>query len=230
MAIHDWAEEHRPREKLLQHGAGMLSDAEIIAILLRTGQKGRSALEIASGLLARHDGLAGLARLDARQLTETPGLGPAKTAFWLASLELGRRLLRAELTQRDLFTDTVTVRRYLTGRLRDQVREQFMVLYLNQANRLIADDVLSQGTVDQTAVYPRELAKRALELNASAIIVAHNHPAGGTRPSEADLQLTQRLQRALQTLEIRLLDHIIIAGAHSISLRETTSLFRGFEN
>lgn len=226
VAIHQWAEEHRPREKLLKLGAEQLSDAELLAILLRTGRRGGSALTLAQQLLAEYGGMGELARASSHQLQQTPGMGPVKAAEWLACLELGRRTLKADLKQRDLLTDIPGVLQYVTSLLRHREREAFIALFLNQGNRLIRHVVLCEGTVNVTVVHPRELVRQALECNAVAVIVAHNHPAGSLRPSEDDLALTRRLRTALASVDIRLLDHLIVAGPHAVSLRASTALFK----
>lgn len=221
----EWAYEHRPREKLLTHGAHALSDAELIAVLLRTGNRGQSALDLAHQLLERHGGLGELARMPANSLLATPGLGPGKVSQWLACLELGKRVLKADLRKRDLLCASEAASRYVISRLRNEPREVFMAIYVNQANHLISDGILSEGTVNQTVVYPRELVKKALELDATGVIVAHNHPAGTLKPSLEDIEMTHRLISALNAVDIRLLDHFIVGGNAALSLRKTTRLF-----
>jgi DNA repair protein RadC len=225
MAMHEWAKEHRPREKLLNEGAAMLSDAELIAVLLRTGRRGESALEMARHLLDAHGGLGELAGAPATRLLAQPGLGPGKVSQWLASIELGKRVIKAELRKRDLLTESDAAAQYVISRLRHEQREVFLALYVNQANHLITDSVLSEGTVNQAVVYPRELVRKALEVNATGVIVAHNHPAGTLKPSLDDIELTHRLLQALNAVDIRLLDHFIVGGNATVSLRRSTRLF-----
>jgi DNA repair protein RadC len=226
MAIYQWAEEHRPREKILSHGPSTLSDAELLALLLRTGSAGQSALDIAKRLLQTFGGLGEMARASHQALLAQTGIGPGKLAQWLACLEIGQRTVRAALLELDLLTDADTTQRYLIGRLRNRNEEIFLALFLNQANRLISDEIMSSGTVNEAAVYPRQIIKRALELNASNVIVAHNHPSGSLQASMADLELTNRLIQAMALVDIRLLDHVIVAGPAALSLRQSTRLFR----
>jgi DNA repair protein RadC len=226
MAIHEWPEEHRPREKLIQQGAASLSDAELLAILLRTGTKGRSALDMAKHLLSHFKGIGELARTPRNLFVDQPGLGPSKFAEWQACLELGRRVLKAPLPNRNLLTESALTQNYLIATLRARNEECFVALFLNQANQLVHDEIMFTGTVNETAVHPRSVVKRALELNATGVIVAHNHPSGTLRASIADLEMTDRLNKALATVDIRLLDHIIVAGPRCLSLRETTGLFK----
>lgn len=220
MAITDWPAEHRPRERLLTTGAAQLSDAELLAILLRTGRRGRSAVECGAELLARFGGLRPLlAATHGGSLIDT-GLGPAARATLQAALELSRRNLLAGLRERDALASPASVRAFLAAWLRDRSIEIFAGLFLDSQNRLIAAEELFRGTLTQTSVYPREVVRRALELNCAAIIVAHNHPSGVAEPSAADRLLTGSLKSALGQLDIPVLDHLIVGAERCFSFAE----------
>lgn len=213
MAISDWPEGERPRERLLTHGAAALSDAELLAIYLRVGVRGKSAVDLARELLGRFDGqLQALAEAPLGMLASVPGIGQAKAAQLKASFELARRALGQELRSRDTLSSPGQVRDWLKLRLGNQAREIFLVLWLDAQNRLVASEDLFTGTLTQTAVYPREVVKSALAHNAAAAILAHNHPSGVAEPSRADEMITQTLKEALALVDVRLLDHFIIAG------------------
>lgn len=213
MAITDWPDDQRPRERLLAQGAAALADAELLAIFLRVGVKGMSAVDLARTLLARFDhSLARLAAATPQQLTEVNGIGPAKAAQLVATLELARRGLREELRVRQPLSAPAAVRDWLRLRLAPLHHEVFIALWLDAQNRLIADEELFRGTLTQTSVYPREVVKRALGNNAAAVILAHNHPSGVAEPSSADELLTRALKQALVLVDVRLLDHFIVAG------------------
>ncbi len=220
MAISGWPSEQRPRERLLAGEAARLSDAELLAVLLRTGLRGRSAVELGSELLAEYGGLRGLLAARQEQALARPGLGPARWALLQASVELSRRSLREELRSRDSLQSPRAVRDFLALWLRDRRFEVFAGLFLDSQNRLIASEELFRGTLTQTAVYPREVARRALELNCAGIILAHNHPSGVAEPSAADRMLTDALRSALRPLDIPVLDHLIVAGNHCFSFSE----------
>ncbi|MFL0797767.1 MAG: DNA repair protein RadC [Cellvibrionaceae bacterium] len=224
MAITDWPAEDRPREKLLTRGAEALTDAELLAIFLRVGCAGKSAVDLARDLLHEFGGLGGLFKTSRTRFCQTQGMGPAKYAQLQAVLEMARRHFREEMAQQPVFDSPSSVHQYLSLRLKTACREQFLCLFLDNQHRLIADEVLFTGTIDGAAVYPREVARRALELNAVAMIVAHNHPSGLAEPSVADQQITQQLVRALELIDIRLLDHIIVAGSQMVSLAERGDL------
>jgi DNA repair protein RadC len=217
--IRDWPVEQRPRERLLAGGPGALSDAELLAVLLRTGTAGKHAVELARELLAESGGLRGLicAESGARG---SPGIGPARRAQLQAAVELARRSLREELSSRDALASPAAVREFLALWLRDRGHEVFAGLFLDAQNRLIAAEELFRGTLTQTAVYPREVARRALELNSAALILAHNHPSGVAEPSAADRLLTQALKAALSQLDVPVLDHLIVAGNRCFSFAE----------
>lgn len=213
MAITDWPDDQRPRERLLEQGAAALSDAELLAIFLRVGVKGMSAVDLARSLLARFDNsLARLAGATPRELTRVNGIGPAKAAQLVATLELTRRGLREELRARPALSSPGAVRDWLRLALAPLHHELFIALWLDAQNRLIADEELFRGTLTQTSVYPREVVKRALARNAAAVILAHNHPSGVAEPSAADELLTQSLKQALALVDVRIVDHFIVAG------------------
>ena len=220
MAINQWPAAERPREKLLQRGASALSDAELLAIFLRTGVRGRSAIELARDLLAQFGGLVPLLAADQQAFCAGKGLGAAKYAQLQAVIELARRYLREQLSAQPVFTSPGQVREYLAMRLRGYQREVFALLLLDNQHRLLDCVELFQGTVDGASVHPREVVKLALQRNAVAVIAAHNHPSGVAEPSRADIAITRRLQDALQLVDIRLLDHLIVAAGQVISLAE----------
>jgi DNA repair protein RadC len=213
MAITDWPDDQRPRERLLALGPGALADAELLAIFLRVGVKGMSAVDLARALLAHFDNsLARLAAATPQELIAINGIGPAKAAQLVATLELARRGLREELRQPAMLNAPGTVRDWLRLRLAPLHHEVFLALWLDAQNRLIADEELFRGTLTQTSVYPREVVKQALARNAAAVIFAHNHPSGAAEPSSADELLTRTLKQALALVDVQLVDHFIVAG------------------
>ena len=212
MAIKDWPAAERPREKLLQQGAQALTDAELLAIFLRTGVAGQSAVALAQSLLEHFGSLHALLNADQATFTRARGLGTAKYVQLQATLEMARRYFEQPLREGLIVSQPEQVARWLQHQFSDQSRECFMVLFLDTQHRLIHHDTLFFGTVNEAPVYPREVARRALEHNASALIVAHNHPSGSIQPSQADLAITRQLNQALNLLDIRLLDHFIIAA------------------
>jgi DNA repair protein RadC len=218
--IRAWPAEERPRERMLSKGAAALSTTELLALVLRSGGPGTSALELARRLLARHGALTGLLATAAEQLVLVPGLGPAKAAALLAVMELARRAQWEKLERKALLGRPQAVKDYLCLLLQGRPQEVFVVLFLDSQNRLIRADELFHGTLNQTAVYPREVVRRALELNAAAVILAHNHPSGIAEPSQADRVLTDALRAALRHLDMPVLDHIIVAGGCSYSFAE----------
>jgi DNA repair protein RadC len=220
MSINDWPLAERPREKLLERGAAALSDAELLAIFLRTGVRGRSAVDLARDLLARHDGLRGLLDADTRACLEFPGLGAAKYAQLQAALELGRRYLETTLQRSDPLTSPAVTGQYLTARLRPYEREVFACLFLDNRHRVIRFEELFFGTIDSAVVEPREVVRAALRVNAAAVILAHNHPSGVAEPSRADERLTRSLREALALIGVRVLDHIIVGEGATVSLAE----------
>src|SRR5712692_7418617 len=219
MAITDWPLQARPRERLHALGAGSLADAELLAILLRTGIKGKSAVDVARQLLGRFGSVSALLEAGADNLTETPGLGSAKLAQLQAALELARRALREEISSRDALSSPRAVRDYLRLALAGREQEVFVVLLLDAQHRVIASEELFRGTLTQTSVYPREVVKCALKHNAAAIF-AHNHPSGVAEPSHADEILTRSLKAALALVDIQVLDHFIVAGSRTMSFAE----------
>jgi DNA repair protein RadC len=218
MPITDWPAAERPREKLLARGAAVLTDAELLAIFLRTGLAGRTAVDLARDLLGRFGSLRGVLRAR-REECAVPGFGEAKYAQLQAALEIARRNLAEALAGRQALKDPAAVRRLLQARLRDREHEIFAALFLDNQHRVIAFDELSQGTIDGASVYPREVIKAALRHGAAAVIFAHNHPSGVAEPSSADRTLTERLKNALAQVDIRVLDHFVV-GEQVVSFAE----------
>lgn len=224
MAFKDLPADTLPREKLLARGVGALSDAELLAILLRTGLAGCSVLQMAQALLEQFGGLAGLLNASAQDLGRTKGLGPAKRAEMLAVMELAKRATAQQLRSREVFTSPEAVKHYLQLQLGHRPHEIFAVLFLDSQNRLIAMEEMFRGTLSQTSVYPREVALRALHHHAAGVILSHNHPSASLQPSAADHALTRTLQSALALLEVRVLDHIIVGQGGSYSMAEAGTL------
>lgn len=220
MSIKTLPADARPREKLLARGPQALADAELLALLLRTGVAGTGVLQLAQGLLADFGGLRGLMHASPGDLARVRGLGPAKRAELAAVLEIARRAMAAELAERPVFDAPQTVRQYLSLQLAHLAHEVFAVLFLDHQHRLLAMEELFRGTLSQTSVYPREVVKRALALNASAVILAHNHPSGLAEPSRADEFLTQSLKSALALVDVRVLDHMVVGAADVVSFAE----------
>lgn len=219
MSIKHWPEGERPREKLLARGASALSEAELLAILLRTGTQGMSAVELARSLLQTYGGLGGVMRASAADLTRHKGMGEAAYTQFAAVLEIGRRVLGEELRQQPLFASPQALADYLRLRIGGEAVEIGLLLFLDGANRLIAEHEAARGTVNESTVYIREVAALALRHHAAAVVFAHNHPAGSTAPSAADRQFTRRLAAALDLLDIRLLDHFIVTRQEAVSFR-----------
>lgn len=213
MAISDWPEGERPRERLLAHGPEALSDAELLAIYLRVGVRGKSAVDLARELLQRFDGsLSRLAEGTLSEMATVSGIGMAKAAQLKASFELARRALTQEMASRDTLASPGKVRDWLRLKLATRQHEIFMALWLDAQNRLIKAEELFSGSLTQTSVYPREVVKTALAHNAAAVILAHNHPSGISEPSRADEMLTRNLKEALAMVDVKVLDHFIVAG------------------
>lgn len=213
MSITDWPEDERPRERLLARGAAVLSDAELLAIFLRVGVRGKSAVDLARELLGRFGSLNRLFSASLDELATVPGMGPAKYAQLQAVLEMSRRALSEAMKQGDALSTPAAVRDYLRLQLAGLPYEVFYALWLDAQNRLIAAEELFHGTLTQTSVYPREVVKRALAHNAAAVVLAHNHPSGVAEPSSADEFLTRELKQALALVDVRVLDHFIVAGS-----------------
>lgn len=220
MTIKDWPAAERPRERLLAHGPQALSDAELIALFLRTGLAGRTALDLARDGLARFHSLGGLLAAAPSELAAMPGFGPAKSTQLQAVLELARRSLREDVRRDTVLGSPGAVRDYLRLTLARREHEVFMALFLDAQNRLLAAEELFRGTLTQTSVYPREVVKRALAFNAAAVIFAHNHPSGVAEPSRSDELLTSGLKQALTLVDVRVLDHLIVAGSAMVSFAE----------
>lgn len=220
MAITDWPEGERPREKLLQQGVAVLSDAELLAIFLRVGVTGKSAVDLARDLLTRFGSLNGIFAASLTELSELKGIGESKYAQLQAIFEMSRRALSEQLQARDVLSSPQQVRDYLCLKLGSLSREVFMVLFLDAQNRALAQEELFSGTLTQTSVYPREVVKRALHYNAASVIFAHNHPSGIAEQSRADELLTTALKQALALVDVRVLDHFIVAGNTTLSFAE----------
>ncbi|MES9899776.1 MAG: DNA repair protein RadC [Sedimenticola sp.] len=220
MAITDWPADERPRERLIKHGPAALSDAELLAIFLRTGVKGRTAVDLARDLLDEHKGLRNLLAADQHHFCRSHGLGIAKYVQLQATLEMGRRHLREVLQRDSTLTSPQQTRDYLQSRLSHHLNEVFACLFLDNRHRVIEYEELFQGTIDGAGVHPREVVRRALAHNAAAVILAHNHPSGVAEPSLADEKITRRLQEALALVDVRVLDHIIVGTGEMTSLAE----------
>jgi DNA repair protein RadC len=218
--VKDLPADMRPREKLLARGPASLADAELMALLLRTGVAGQGVLQLAQALIEHFGGLAGLLNADAHALGEIKGLGPAKSAEILAVLEIARRVLAQQLTARPVFDSPQRVKDYLALHLAALDHEVFAVVFVDAQHRLIAMETMFRGTLAHTSVHPREVVKRALALNAAAVLLAHNHPSGSAEPSRADELLTQSLRSALQLVDVRVLDHLVVGQGHVISFAE----------
>ena len=220
MLLKDLPQEARPREKLLSRGPAALSDAELLALLLRSGIQGKNVLQLAQELVDRFGGVAGLLHTPAEALKTVKGLGPAKRAELVAVLELARRALAQQLTQKPLFNTPQAVRDYLQLQLGGLHHEVFAVLFLDSQHRLIALEEMFRGTLTQTSVYPREVVKQALTLNASSVVLAHNHPSGTAQPSRADEALTHTLKAALALVDVQVLDHFVVTASQAVSMAE----------
>jgi DNA repair protein RadC len=219
MRISDWPLAERPRERLLAKGAAALSDAELVAVLLRSGVRGKSAVDLARDLLTQYDGVTHMLEAGA-ELETIRGLGPAKRAQFAAAIELARRSLQEKLKESAALTSPGAVRDYLRLRLASRKEEAFVCIWLDAQHRAIAIEEPFRGTLTQTSVYPREIVKAALRFNAAAVIFAHNHPSGVAQPSQSDELLTRNLKEALSLIEVKVLDHFIVAGNQAISFAE----------
>ena len=220
MLLKDLPLDARPREKLLARGPGALSDAELLALLLRTGLPGKNALQMGQELISTFGGVSGLLNTPAEALKKIKGLGPAKRAEIVAVLELARRALASQLQQKTVFSDPQAIRDYLQLQLGGRDHEIFAVMFLDTAHRLIVLEEMFRGTLTQTSVYPREVVVRALGLNAANVVFAHNHPSGTAQASRADEAITQTLKAALGLVDVRVLDHFIVTATSSVSMAE----------
>jgi len=220
MGIKDWPADQQPREKLLAHGAGELTDAELLAIFLRTGSPGKSAVDLAQDLLLEFTSLRALMQADCATFTQAKGLGNAKYAQLQAVLEMARRHTFEQLDRGDVLTSPEATRAYLSNQLRSYPYEVFACLFLDNQHHILEFEELSRGTIDGASVYPREVVKKALDHNAAAVIFAHNHPSGISEPSQADKMITDKLKQALSLMDIRVLDHFIIGDGMPYSFAE----------
>lgn len=220
MAITDWPASERPREKLLELGVEALSDAELLAIFLRVGVTGKSAVDLARDLLTQFGSLNGIFAAQLSELTQVNGIGSSKYAQLQAIFEMSRRALNEQMQLRDILSSPQQVRDYLCLRLGGLTREVFVVLFLDAQNRIVCTEEMFSGTLTQTSVYPREVVKRALHHNAASVIFAHNHPSGLAQQGHADELLTQQLKQALALVDVRVLDHFIVAGNTTLSFVE----------
>ena len=216
----DWPAAERPRERLQKHGVRALSDSELLAIFLGTGTRDSDVLALSRRCLTTFGGLAALLRAPRQDFCAIDGLGPARYAQLKAVVEMVRRSLGEELTERSLFDSPEAVRDFLKLQIGSKPHEVFLALFLDAQHRLLSAEELFRGTLAQTSVYPREVVKRALEINAAAVVFAHNHPSGAAEPSRADELLTTTLKTALQLVDIRTLDHFIVAGPTIYSFSE----------
>lgn len=220
MSIRDWPEQERPREKLLQFGETALSDAELLAIFLRTGVRGKSAIDLARDVISEFGNLAAVLSADRHRFCKAHGLGVAKYVQLQAVQEMSRRVLFAEFNRSDALTSPDAVRQFLTLKLRSLGHEVFTGLFLDNKHRVIEYRELFRGTLGSASVYPREVVKVCLELNAAAVIFAHNHPSGVAEPSDADVLITERLKEALALIDVRVLDHLIVGDGMPMSFAE----------
>lgn len=217
MKLQDWPVQERPREKLLARGAGALSDAELLAVFLSTGTRGRPVMQLARELLQEFGGVRGLLEADTATLLAAPGLGLARSAQLRAAVALTERCLQAGFERGDPMTDPAATGRFLKSKLRGYAREVFACLYLDNQHRLIRYEELFFGTIDGASVHPREVVKRVLFFNAAAVIFAHNHPSGIAEPSQADQRITDRLKSALLLVDVRVLDHMVVGDQQVVS-------------
>jgi DNA repair protein RadC len=218
--IMELPEDERPREKLLARGSGALTDAELLAIFLRTGVAGKSAIDLARDLLAELNGLQGLFSADQARFCAMKGLGPAKYVQAQAVLEMSRRYIASQMRRGTALTSPEATRAYLKAQLYHHPQEVFACLFLDNRHQVLRYEELFYGTIDGASVHPREVVRRALELRAAAVIFAHNHPSGVAEPSQADLRITQRLKDALALVDVRVLDHLIVGDGEGVSLAE----------
>lgn len=218
--ISSWPQAERPRERLLLNGAESLSDAELLAVLLQTGVRGKTALDLARELLLHFGGLVGIMAASRDELTSHSGVGLAKAVRFAAIKELSQRHMLEGIKSKDVLTSSSATREYLRAKFRDCQSEVFSCLFLNNQHHVVKLEELFRGTIDGAAVYPREVVKRCLYHNAAAVILAHNHPSGVAEPSQADIAITNKLKTALQTIEVRVLDHLVIGNSVVVSFAE----------
>ena len=221
MAITDWPTDERPREKLLERGAGALTDAELLALFLRTGSRGKSAVELGREIMVRFGSFSALLTATEKDLKAVKGIGIAKMTLLAAVMEISKRMLTEELNQQEIvLTSSDSVKRYLQLHFHNRKYEAFVILFLDVKNRLIEAKEMFKGTLTRTSVYPREVVKEALNLNAANVILSHNHPSGVPDPSRADIDLTRLLKDALMLVDVTVLDHIVVAGNNTCSFAE----------
>jgi DNA repair protein RadC len=220
MAITEWPSGERPRERLLARGAHGLSDAELLALLLRTGAGSKDGVQLARDLLTGFGSLRALLDAPIEELARQPGIGPAKAATLAAAIALAERYLACAVVREEVFGASADVRRYLRHRLGGRPREVFGALFLDAQHRLIVFRELFLGTVDSATVHPREVLRETLAVNAAALIFVHNHPSGVAEPSASDVRITERLRHALQLIDVRVLDHIVVSGTETVSMAE----------
>jgi DNA repair protein RadC len=220
MGINQWPENQRPRERLIKHGAGVLTDAELLAVFLRVGVKGKSAVDLGRDILCEFGSLQSLFNASLKDFSKLHGLGSAKYAQFQAVLELARRSLSENLQEHNPLSSPQAVKHYLQLSIGSKEYESFTVLFLDTKNNLICSEELFKGSLAHASVYPREVVKASLKHNAASLILAHNHPSGSCDPSSADLSLTQTLKKSLELIDVRILDHIIVTHHHSYSFAE----------
>lgn len=220
LSIKHWPASERPREKLLKQGAAALSDAELLAIFLRTGIPGKSAIDLARGLILHFGSLQKLLGASAQQFCQLPGMGPAKFVQLQASLEMSKRYFHDEVREQDVMSNPGACQRFLQSALANKPYEVFACLFLDTQNHVLAFEELFRGTLDSASVYPREVVRRVLELNAAAVILSHNHPSGVLTASASDRQLTEKLKQALALIDVRILDHFIVTRSGTLSFAE----------
>ncbi|WP_312152803.1 RadC family protein [Pseudomonas sp.] len=220
MNIREWPADERPREKLLQRGAAVLSDAELLAVLLGSGVAGRNVVDLARGLLRRFGGLRQFLEAERSAVLSEPGVGPVKYAQLQALLEIGRRYLDEAIERAPALESPRAVRRYLKSMLRHEPSEVFGCLFLDSKHRPLAFEILFRGTIDRASIYPREVVRRSLLHNAAALILCHNHPSGNCEPSQDDVHMTLSLKRGLAMIDVRVLDHVIVGDGEPLSMVE----------
>jgi DNA repair protein RadC len=220
MKMTKWPEHERPREKLLKFGAETLSDAELLGIVIGSGTKHKNAVDLAKDALNKHGSVRAIINANKNQLKLTTGFGLAKYSILAASLELAKRSLAEVIQKPHSFTHADSASNYLSARLRDKPHEVFSMLLLDSQHQLIAFRYMFKGTINSAAVYPRELVKQALEDNAAAVILAHNHPSGVAEPSQADIQITNRIRKAMELIDVRVLDHFVVGDSNVVSFAQ----------